>query len=252
MRTLKRLIEGRCPFSGDLFEGLIKTEDTETTIRLMNKNYSKHFDKCYGNSRHIFVDISTTRLDDDHYHDITMFGRYYCTREDQDNITEVIKAMNLFGYIPSKFKISSLNSNYVEEFVYSNNNLIREINSRNGVNISFRFEPKFDMSEHPIGIIYHVTDKKYLPSILGIGLKPSHKDIISAHPPRVYLSKTADGAVKFAKERKIDNPVILTIDVSKLHDIEFYRDPNKYQAIYTYQNIPPNAIDLVTDNNDTN
>lgn len=37
--------------------------------------------------------------------------------------------------------------------------------------------------------------------------------------------------------------VLLTIDISKLpNDIKFYCDPLAFGAIFTYDNIPPNAI----------
>jgi hypothetical protein len=47
-----------------------------------------------------------------------------------------------------------------------------------------------------------------------------------------------------ANKDRVKEMYLLEIDTSKLSEVIFFKDPNFFQgkAIWTYQNIPPNAI----------
>jgi hypothetical protein len=97
--------------------------------------------------------------------------------------------------------------------------------------------------------LYHVCRQVNLEKILKIGLVPKSKEKISNHPERIYLSKYLKDAelIKKMFEDRYPNEIFCMLEIS-LKDIKnekmgFMEDPNfPKKGIYTYSNIPPNAI----------
>ena len=106
--------------------------------------------------------------------------------------------------------------------------------------------------------LFHATPTIYVNKILKLGLSPKHKNTLFFYPSRIYcmkgnnLSKEQISTLKNVQNQRKkgkhydDNQyTILTIDTSKLpNGIKFYVDPNAPDAVYTHQNIPPNAISI--------
>lgn len=123
--------------------------------------------------------------------------------------------------------------------------------------IQMRFEPMFSYNANDIvkkwNRLYHITTKSNLKSILQNGLLPKSDNWRFKYPPRVYLIKGNVGKIKMkqiASALYDDRPdydnesiVQLTIDASKLsEDVDFYLDTLFEDGIYTYNEIPPEAI----------
>lgn len=140
-----------------------------------------------------------------------------------------------------------------------------------------QFERKFneDVTEdvEAIGYIYHWTNNKALDKIRRIGLKPSAKSwsgLMQVDNPvdfwrhenenrnwsRIYFStrKYGIGYPPGYFSPKDNNSgerleyYLLTIDVDKCPDgTRFYLDPKEENAVYTFNNIPPQAIIQIED-----
>ena len=118
--------------------------------------------------------------------------------------------------------------------------------------------------------MYHITPISTVDKILKFGLSPKSKTYIAGekacHSDRVYLFNgfDRDAISKFAaqlgkqssqydKLKKLllqtNDYALLKIDKRKVPNLKLYRDnnfkskdPKKPIALYTYSNIPPNAI----------
>jgi hypothetical protein len=136
-----------------------------------------------------------------------------------------------------------------------------------GKYMAYLFEPKFskevtDKIRENYQFLYHATPTVLLGKILKKGLAPQEKNAIFFYPSRVYCMKGNDldetqiselKNVQKARLKKVDlskndnnEYTILRIDISKLpENIQFYVDPMASQAIYTYNNIPPQALTIL-------
>lgn len=109
------------------------------------------------------------------------------------------------------------------------------------------------------GILYHFTSNKYADEILTKGLRCKSAKYRN-YPKRIYLyssNKGLEGTENFIK--KVVNPFdlkryglkIFKIDLKKLKDstIRFYNDESMEdkEAVFTYNNIPPQCIEKVFD-----
>ena len=127
------------------------------------------------------------------------------------------------------------------------------------------FEPKFseDVSEmvrEKYHYLFHSAPSIYSEKIARNGLIPKSKNSLFFYPDRTFLmmgdslNSRQLNVLKNVQNRRnahVDNNnpietkehVLVTIDVSKLStNIRFYCDPLAHGAIFTYDNIPPNAI----------
>lgn len=125
------------------------------------------------------------------------------------------------------------------------------------------FEPHFskDISNEikdKYKILYHATPTIYVNKILKNGLVPKSKNTLFFYPSRVYCMRgndLSDEQVKILKnvqgqrgeKTHHDNNeyTILSISVSKIpQDVKFYADPMAPHAVFTHDNIPPQAISI--------
>ena len=121
---------------------------------------------------------------------------------------------------------------------------------------------KFDIENYG-GVpeyLYHVTRSIYLSKIEKNGLIPKSQAKIEKHPERIYVTDSLDGAENFKGLLEdmydVDDFVILEINTKLLKNIKLHYDPtyfesqfdyenSPFKAFYTYDNIPPNAIELL-------
>lgn len=127
------------------------------------------------------------------------------------------------------------------------------------------FEPKFtqnisDNVRKHCKYLYHSAPKSYLNKIIKKGLIPKSKNSLFFYPDRTFfmvgdklntnqldalkdIQNTRNANIELYSNIEDKEYVLLTIDISKLpNDINFYCDPLAFGAIFTYDNIPPNAI----------
>lgn len=94
--------------------------------------------------------------------------------------------------------------------------------------------------------LYHITDTKYLNSILNMGLIPKSKNKKTYHPERIYLTEIKSQCISLFEhpEFGIKTPVIFTIDKNKLEDknILIYKDPYLSGGVFVTNNIPKDCI----------
>lgn len=145
----------------------------------------------------------------------------------------------------------SINSNVDElkSSIEQNLNNIEESGDFDDTDVIFTliFEPKHNTVYNNVpDLVYHITEKEYLPNILKNGLIAQHKDKISYHPNRVYLFVDKKNISEILNNINfdIDEPVLLTIDVSEFKKSHtFYIDPNLEDGgVYIDENIPANLI----------
>ena len=159
-----------------------------------------------------------------------------------ENKKEMDKSMALCGYFPS-FISKPLGDEYLE-ITYEKN-----------------INDDADGLVKKKGVLYHVTPSIYVDDILQNGLCPKSKNKKFSYPNRIYftLDKLDVRGVKayakmlyphikqndYTKENEIyDKFALIQINIKELNidNYSFYKDPNLDNAVYTTDNIPPEAI----------
>lgn len=119
--------------------------------------------------------------------------------------------------------------------------------------VKIQYEAKYDIVKKLKNSlpdkIYHITDKKHVEKIKRIGLSPKAGEKHSNHPGRIYFAldkQTASRVLLMGLDDYLDQPVWLEINTGKLQDgFVCYADPQFKGGWYTYNNIPPSAIEVV-------
>ena len=208
-------------------EGLIKSYDTDQVINIMQRKF---------------------KLDSE--------AIYSCDYELDGEITKLI-----FVKLPknSNKKIKGDLEHYLGVCGYF---LARKCETDDGRDV-FIYEANFgkdvtDLVKNNYDCLFHSTPIIYLSKILKIGLVPRAKSSIFLYPDRVYCMKgnhLRDNQIITLKDiqttRSVDDPnvdnrhVILIIDIKKIpNNVKFFIDPKCDDAIYTHDNIPPDAISI--------
>ena len=225
------------PLTGELYEGLISTVDTETAIRVLNNLKAVKTAWKVGTDS---VNVETRiKYPNDHEYNYAS-GNFY-----DDNVSELLRTINNLGYF-----VFGMEYDTGEDFAYEKysarefKRLMKDVQPEYLV---LQLAKKYDTEASDIlpKTVYHVTTEKGLKSIQKIGLKPTTKSKLATHPDRVYVAVDKDSAMHFAKRiADKDTLHILTIDTTKLvKGTKFYSDPHYTdKAFYTYNNIPPEAI----------
>lgn len=127
-------------------------------------------------------------------------------------------------------------------------------------NVLIVFEKRLQEEEpkeySDVSTLYHLTPISRLRKILDIGLTPKTHSKISYHPERIYLfprELTHDELSywicqlsAFEKEEVIkDGYAVLKIDRGKCNNIKIFADPNMDGAVFTMDNIPREAIEVI-------
>jgi hypothetical protein len=231
----------RDPFSGEIYEGLIKTTPLSQSMDILNRQLQDYPELDLVDdpkSGEIIIGFKPQYTD---YKISKYSGQTY-----DPKISKLLQLLNSLGYFPSivKYELNNQLEQYSKK--YSPKEFRRLIDEDEPTYLIFVFEPKFDPTMTPPQYIYHITDVKFLDSIKSIGLKPKTLNKRSSHPERIYFSLSRDANNTLWKNMKYhygkENGILLTIDTTKL-DNTFYNDPNfKDLGIYTYGNIPPSSI----------
>lgn len=107
------------------------------------------------------------------------------------------------------------------------------------------------------GIIYHITSKNNEKSIEKKGINPKTPSKDRFEFNRIYFccgknwKEAKESTINIGKSLILDKQfsedelIVLKIDISKIQNVEFYRDPSDYpnsDAIFTFITIPPKFI----------
>jgi hypothetical protein len=236
IEMLKGII--RDPFTGEIYEGLIKTTNIDKATEIIIKQFGNLPGVDIVNSnKEIKIGFEPQYLDH-------KLARYVNTQIYDPNISKLIQLTNNLGYFPSVFAYEKNNETKVEK--YSNPKLRQIMDELEPDFLAFSFEKKYDEVITTPKLVYHITDVRYLDKIKSIGLTPKTKSKLSSHPERIYVALDKEDALNLWKRMKIFIPkekgILLTIDTEKLSDT-FYNDPNFInKGVYTYNNISPQSI----------
>jgi hypothetical protein len=236
IEILKGII--RDPFTGEIYEGLIKTTNINKATEIITKQF--------GNLPGADIVNSNTEIKvgfEPQYIDYKT-AKYINHQSYDSNIGKLIQLTNNLGYYPSVFVYEKHNKTKLEK--YSNSKLKQIMDEVEPDFLVFVFEKKYDEVTYVPKLIYHITDGKYLDKIKSIGLTPKTKSKLAYHPERIYVALNKEDTLNLWKRMKMFIPkekgILLTIDTGKL-DNTFYNDPNfQNKGVYTYNNIVPQSI----------
>lgn len=240
MIKLIELLKGiiRDPFTGEIYEGLIKTVDIDKATEIITKQFGNLPGADIVNSdKEIKIGFEPQ------YSDLTV-DKYSSTQLYDQNISKIIQLTNNLGYFPSVFGYEKNNKIKTEK--YSSSKLKQVMDEVEPEFLLLVFEKKYDEVIGAPKFVYHITDEKYLNKIKSTGLTPKTKSKLATHPERIYVALDKEDALDLWGKMKTfissGKGVLLTIDTEKL-DNTFYNDPNfQNKGVYTYNNIPPQSI----------
>ena len=229
-------------------EGATKSYNGAQIIPILKRRFNLGYENNLNSSSIGFIDSYTgmnfkIKPDNDEIIniDIYIFEKYY-NKEIKDKIS---KFLEFCGWRISR--IDKDDSQFI----------LRTVKDRqvNDINV-----PNF---------LYHVTNKHNVDSILTNGLVPKSKDKDDNHIERIYLTPFyyADQFEDLANQlraaeiqdfvqryrSKVNEKLkfkdfeynVLRIDTNKItYPIKFYRDPQLPGAVWTFDNIPPQAISV--------
>ena len=230
----------RDPFSGELEEGLIRTVPIDQAMEVLEREVEDYPELDFLNDGNtIILGFKPTYPSD-------QFSKYTTGDLGDPKISKVLSLANNLGYFPSvvKYELDNKAEQYTGKY---NPSEFRDlILKRRPTYLIFNFEAKYDPIVKVPRYVYHLTADKNIPKIKEIGLTPKTQGKRSTHPERIYVSlskKDSDFLFRnlkayFGKGKGVE----LVIDTTDLNQT-FYQDPNfKGQGVYTYANIPPQAI----------
>lgn len=217
-----------CFMKHPLTEGLVRTYPTETTVRYIKEYFKLSDDEIY--------------VIDDAYNDreqiaikVPIIG---------NNLELVKKAFALCGWYLGYPKEENLKPNTLYEL---------------------QFEKKYeeDISQNlrtHETILFHITPTYNIGKIRHIGLTPKAKNSMFDYPSRIYfILGSAKTMIKYLAQQLSDANLskgndgkysIITFDISRIPNrVKFFLDGNSRASVYTYDNIPPNTIEDITEIN---
>ena len=236
MIKLSDLLSGatRDPFTGELYEGLIRTVHPEIAGEILTRKKLS-----------ILKNIS---IDDSDEIELLLEPKYpnpdtekYTTGNTYDSeLSTLLQYINNLGYFPAVV-------NYGRGFKpYTPSSFRDTIRDDQPSEIKVRLGAKYDKEKTLPPFVYHVTSDLNFEKIKKIGLKPTSKNKKATHPERVYIAFDEDDADIIAMQMQglsSENQIILTLNTSKFPEsLKFYRDPHFLGGAYTLGNIPPSAI----------
>ncbi len=179
----------------------------------------------------------------------------YIKKYNINALTKIDKTIENLGYFISIFSINGFQKKFNKDSFFKKIKDLKELTP-----IYLKLEKKMDSNEDIDTIIpsmlYHITHERHLAKIKKIGLVPKSKSKKSAHPERIYLAWNEESAIKLVKEFSDleyefeHNYVLLKIDTSKISEFrrdknfKLHNDPNFTDGYFTYDNIPPAAINF--------
>lgn len=208
-----------------LMEGYFKTYPTDKIIKYLQKRYGEY--------------ASIQVMENENGIEVFIIGFY-----DDKNSEDVInKDMALCGYFPSISRVTD-KIKYIQ-YEPRHQNHINEI-------------------VQDVEYIYHLTPTNKVKKIFKNGLTPRTNNKLFKYPDRIYfflnepyyyelqsiIKQFYMEELKKGKENKKYIPytgtyTFLAIDTEMVKNCNFYYDPNLFDAIYTKDNIPPQAISIV-------
>ena len=208
-------------------ESLTKSYDSNILIKKLKNKYKEKINNIHIQKSKSNVQSFSIQFDEQYMYDIVYDESLY-------------KLLDLFGY-------------YVTEY--------KEIKAEN--NQILRFEPIFGQKCNDLvykecnGVIYHITDDKFIDKIRKKGLIPFRNSNYRNFSDRVFFScgknkkEIIDNLKNVIKQLEKINYHILKIDLNKYkYNVDFYFDPSeddKHNYIYANAYFYPHMIEEIKD-----
>ena len=206
-------------------EGLISTTPTKKTVKIFKRRFPDYYFEILSDGE---IEISAGRKD------------YVEEIKAIDNLSKT-----LGWYISYGNKINTNYEDNIQIIKYDDDKFFDHKYEQ--INIKQIFDTTRDIDLKP-SLLYHVTPVKNVEKILKIGLVPKHKDKLSHHPDRVYITDELEFAWGLKKQFERLNRIeceILKISTKGL-DIKLYSDvDSRPNGFYTLDNIPPKYISIL-------
>jgi hypothetical protein len=207
-------------------EGLIKSVSTNTILNMLTKLFNDDVE--------ITIDENNIRIADNN-------------QQIKKKANKFFNLLNVAGWYINYYYLNYTNYNEILN-IYNFHELEYDKILINLVK-KFDIEKKDGIPE----ILYHVTFEENLEKIEKQGLVPKSKSKIEYHKKRIYIMDDYDEAQNFADTLEYNynrDVAVLIINTKLLNKIKLYYDPTYYvgsditvfNAFYTYDNIPPQAI----------
>ena len=208
-------------------ESLTKSYDSNILIKKLKNKYKEKINDIHIQKSKSNIQSFSIQFDEQYMYDIVYDESLY-------------KLLDLFGY-------------YVTEY--------KEIKTEN--NQILRFEPIFGQKCNDLvykecnGVIYHITDDRFIDKIRKKGLIPFRNSNYRNFSDRVFFScgknkkEIIDNLKNIIKQLEKINYHILKIDLNKYkYNVDFYFDPSeddKHNYIYANAYFYPHMIDEIKD-----
>ncbi len=173
---------------------------------------------------------------------------------DKEKFKNLIRTINSLGYYVSTISFSKNSESVISPAkVKQILNLSDEYESAKFELVNILIEAKFDIELDKSSLpdkLYHVTSEQSYKKISKIGLSPKSGTKLSLHPERVYMAGSIETAIDlvemFAAMVSDDEEyIILQIDTKSFASrVRIFVDPNADNAVWTYSNIHPTAIEI--------
>ena len=208
-------------------ESLIKSYDSDILIKKLKNKYKEKINNIHIQKSKSNVQSFSIQFNEQYMYDIVYDESLY-------------KLLDLFGYYVTKYK----------EIKTENNQILR-------------FEPIFGQKCNDLvykecnGVIYHITDDRFIDKIRKKGLIPFRNSNYRNFSDRVFFScgknkkEIIDNLKNIIKQLEKINYHILKIDLNKYkYNVDFYFDPSeddKHNYIYANAYFYPHMIDEIKD-----
>lgn len=240
--NLNEIINGttRDPFTGDLYEGLIRTVNPKDAVKILKRNLKDVPEFHIHGYSHEYIGIMFKVT-----YPPSNVARMFGSDTTDPNLSKIFKLVNNLGYFVSTYIFDPFQHDEYRTS-YNPTKFRSDFLSLNPNFILFVLERKYDaVDEYIPEKLYHITNKSFINRIQSRGLVPRSGSKQSYHPERIYFTKNIDNMREFSNMVSgyipKENQLVLTIDTKGL-DNTFYIDPNLDDAIYTYKNIDPKNI----------
>lgn len=203
----------------EISEGLIRTTPVEDMRRWLEPTWGNRFHEMYGAVIASMQGLSASQAD------------------------QLVRDLNLHGWFPS------LIGDDEESTVFTPVVLKQWVES--GTEFEIKFEAKFDPKVSEVAVEYwHAAPTSRASKIATRGLGPRTNAKLGQHPDRVYLTSSRLAAEKIARQlARISGEKSYTLfrinpRVREAgQPIALYHDPNWSHGVYTYDVIPPQALE---------
>lgn len=197
--------------------------------------------------------------------DVKLLTQIMLGQSDYNGLINITQGNNETNEVLVLVPKSVYNKDNIDKYMNKWGYFCSAVQEKSGVSTKFfllQYEKKYDIDVtdyvRKTGTLYHIAPNIVVNKIIKNGLVPKNSTWgMFAHEGRVYFfyQPLSDLGFEsfvsdFGKNKQVrannDGYSLLKIDVSLLNNnVKFYADPRQSSAVYTLDNIPPKAIEII-------